>query len=51
MLVPVLLSRLEMVVSFGGRPQESGRMRAGGDGGGSDTEGSDPATDPARGSA
>jgi len=48
---PDCVAELEMVVSFGGCPQESGRMRAGGDGGGSDTEGSDPATDPARGSA
>jgi hypothetical protein len=47
---PQCAGDLEMVVSFAGRPPESGRVRPRVDGGRA-TEDGDPATDLARGSA
>ena len=48
---PECEAELEMVVSFAGRPGESGRVRAWGEGSRSGAESRDPASDPARGSA
>jgi hypothetical protein len=48
---PECEAELEMVVSFAGRPRESGRVRAWGEGSRPGAESRDPASDPARGSA